>query len=35
MMIMEMKEIDGMLRFVNHKGEPTTRPEWLVRKPVF
>lgn len=35
MMIMEMQEIDGRLTFVNHKGEPTTRPEWLVRRPEF
>jgi len=35
MMIMELMDIDGRLQFVNHKGEPTTRPEWLVRKPLF
>ena len=35
MMLMELKEIDGTLTFVNHKGEPTTRPEWLVQRPVF
>jgi beta-xylosidase len=35
MMIMEMKDIDGKLVFVNHKGEPTSRPEWLTRKPYF
>ena len=33
MMLMELKEIDGKLTFVNHKGEPTTRPEWLVNHP--
>jgi len=35
MMIMELMEKDGSLVFVNHKGEPTTRPEWIVRKPCF
>jgi hypothetical protein len=35
MMLMELKDIDGTLTFVNHKGEPTTRPEWLVQRPVF
>lgn len=35
MMLMELKDIDGTLTFVNHKGKPTTRPEWLVQRPVF
>ena len=35
MMLMELKDIDGTLTFVNHKGEPTTRPEWLVQRPDF
>ena len=33
MMVMELMEVDGRLTFVNHRGEPTTRPEWIVRKP--
>jgi len=33
MILMEMKEIDGTLRFVNHKGEPTLYPTWLVNVP--
>ncbi len=35
MMLMELKDIDGTLTFVNHKGEPTSRHEWLVQRPVF
>ena len=35
MMLMELKDIGGRLTFVNHKGEPTTRPEWIFRRPSF
>ena len=35
MMLMELKDINGCLTFVNHKGEPTTRPEWVFRRPSF
>jgi len=32
-LLMELKEINGTLSFVNHKGEPTLNPEWLVNVP--
>lgn len=33
MILMELKDIDGTLTFVDHKGNPTKHPQWLVRVP--
>ena len=35
MMLMELKDIDGTLRFVDWLGRPTSKPEWLVARPEF
>lgn len=35
MMLMELKDIDGTLQFVDHLGRPTARPEWMVARPEF
>ena len=35
MILMELKDIDGRLTFVDHKGNPTTHPTWFVTRPVF
>ena len=35
MILMELKDIDGRLTFVDHKGTPTTHPTWLVNRPQF
>lgn len=35
MILMELKEIDGRLTFVDHKGNPTRHPEWFVNQPEF
>lgn len=35
MILMELREIGGKLTFVNHKGQPTKHPEWLVSHPEF
>lgn len=35
MILMEMKEVDGRLTFVDHKGTPTCHPQWLIRAPRF
>ena len=32
-LLMELKEIDGTLKFVDHKGTPTLYPQWLVNVP--
>jgi len=31
--LMELKDIDGTLRFVDHHGQPTKHPQWLVKVP--
>lgn len=35
MILMELKDIDGRLVFVDHKGNPTSHPTWMVRRPQF
>lgn len=35
MMLMELKEIDGMLRFVDRNGNPVNHPQWFVNLPEF
>ena len=35
MMLMELKEVDGMLRFVDRNGSPVDHPQWLVNMPEF
>lgn len=35
MILMELKDIDGRLTFVDHKGQPTQHPTWLVTRPRF
>ncbi len=35
MILMELKDIDGRLTFVDHKGLPTSHPTWLVARPQF
>ena len=35
MILMELKDIDGRLVFVDHKGNPTSHPTWLVTRPQF
>lgn len=35
MILMELKDIDGRLTFVDHKGNPTRHPQWLVNAPEF
>lgn len=33
MILMELKDVDRRLTFVDHKGNPTRHPQWLVRMP--
>ena len=33
--LMELKDIDGRLVFVDHKGNPTKHPCWIVSRPQF
>ena len=35
MILMELKDIDGRLTFVDHKGNPTAHPTWFVSRPEF
>ena len=35
MILMELKDIDGKLTFVDHKGNPTNHPCWIVNRPQF
>ena len=35
MILMELKDIDGRLTFVDHKGQPTSHPTWIVNRPQF
>lgn len=35
MILMELKEIDGKLRFIDLAGNPVLNPQWLVRAPRF
>ena len=33
--LMELKDIDGRLVFVDHKGNPTKHPCWMISRPQF
>ena len=35
MILMELKDINGRLTFVDHKGNPTAHPTWFVSRPEF
>ena len=35
MILMELKDIDGRLTFVDHKGNPTAHPCWMITRPQF
>ena len=35
MILMELKDVDGRLVFVDHKGNPTKHPCWMISRPQF